>query len=133
MKECIIYWEKARILTRSFPNYVKKLVDIYHVWRESQKNCKKTWVVFGSHENNFKIDFDNLFDIAHADALERIKIEEDKSFLMKQIEPGRPGCLGGVDKKLAEKEERPRQRRLKEDERIVRQRITRCCIYFNHK
>ena len=26
------------------------------------------------------MDLDNLFDIAHADALERMKIEEDKRF-----------------------------------------------------
>lgn len=122
IRECIIYWEKARIPTRAFPNCVKKLVDLYHVWRELQKNCKKTQITFKSRENNFKINLDNLFDIAHADAFERMKIEEDKLFLMKQREPGRPGCLGGVDKKLAEKEERSRQRRLEEEERIVRQR-----------
>jgi len=87
-----------------------------------QKNCKKTQVTFKSRENNFKIDLDNLFDIAHADAFERMKIEEDKLFLMKQREPGRPGCLDGVDKKLTEKEDRSRQRRLEEEERVVRQR-----------
>jgi len=122
IRECIIYWEKARIPTRAFPNCVKKLVDLYDVWRELQKNCKKTQVTFRNREKNFEIDLDNLFDIAHADALERMKIEEDKLFLMKQREPGRPGCLGGVDKKLANKEERSRQRRLEEEERIVRQR-----------
>lgn len=105
IREYIIYWEKARIPTRAFLNCVKKLVDLYHIWRELQKNCKKTQVTFRSRENNFKIDLDNLFDIAHADALERMKIEEYKLFLMKQREPGRPGCLGGVDKKLAKKEE----------------------------
>ena len=45
------------------------------------------------------MDLDNLFDIAHTDALERMKIEEDKIFLHRQIEPGHPGCLAGVDKK----------------------------------
>ena len=122
IRECIIYWEKARIPTRAFPNCVKKLIDLYHVWRELQKNCKKTQITFKSRENNFIINLDNLFDIAHADAFERMKIEEDKLFLMKQREPGRPGCLGGVDTKLAEKEQRSRQRRLEEEERIVRQR-----------
>ena len=33
--------------------------------------------------------FENLFDIAHANALEMISIEEDKQFLMAQREPGR--------------------------------------------
>lgn len=63
-----------------------------------------------------------MFDIVHANAFETMKIEEDKLFLMKQREPGRPGCLGGVDKNMAEKEQRSRQRRLEEEERIVRQR-----------
>ena len=33
--------------------------------------------------------FENLFDIAHANALEMISVEEDKQFLMGQREPGR--------------------------------------------
>ncbi|GBP39267.1 hypothetical protein EVAR_22674_1 [Eumeta japonica] len=48
-----------------------------------------------------------------------MKIEEDKMLLRKQREPGRPGCLGSVDKKLADKEETVRQRRLEEEEWIV--------------
>lgn len=44
ISDCIIYWEEARIPTRAFPNSVKKLVDLYHVWRELQKSCKKTQV-----------------------------------------------------------------------------------------
>lgn len=122
IRECIIFWEKARIPTKAIPNCVKKLVDLYHVWRELQKNCKKTQLTFKNRENNFVEDLDNLFDIAHADAFDRMKIEEDKDFLRKQREPGRPGCLGGIDKKLAEKEERVRQRRLEEEERKVKQR-----------
>lgn len=117
IRECIIFWEKARIPTKALPNCVKKLVDLYQVWRELQKNCKKTQDVYKRREENFQIDLDNLFDIAHADALTRIKIEEDKIFLEKQREPGRPGCLAGVDKKLAEKEERARQRKLEEEKK----------------
>lgn len=120
IRECIIFWEKARIPTRAVPNCVKKLVDLYHVWRELQKNCKKTQDVYKHREEKFQKDLDNLFDIAHAEALQRIKIEEDKIFLQKQREPGRPGCLAGVDKKLAEKEERVRQRKLGEEEKRLK-------------
>ncbi|GBP47494.1 hypothetical protein EVAR_86415_1 [Eumeta japonica] len=74
-----------------------------------------------SHEKRYmkayNSNLDNLFGIAHADAFDRIKIEEDKDFLRKQRETGRPGCLNGIDKKLAKKEERVRQRRLEEEER----------------
>lgn len=63
------------------------------------------------------MNLDNLFDIAHVDVLDRMKIEEDKIFLQRQREQGRPGCLAGVDKKLAEKEERTRQRKIGEEKK----------------
>lgn len=122
IRECIIFWEKARIPTRALPNCVKKLVELYHVWRDLQKNCKKTPIIYRTREKDFEGQLDNLFDIAHANALENIKIDEDKTFLIRQREPGRPGCLAGVDKKLANKEERAMQRRLAEEERKLKQR-----------
>ena len=57
---------------------MKKLVDLYHVWRELQENCKKTQETFKNHENNFVKDLYTVFDIAHADAFDRIKMEKDK-------------------------------------------------------
>ncbi|GBN66944.1 hypothetical protein AVEN_210367-1 [Araneus ventricosus] len=53
--------------------------------------------------------------IAHADALHLMKIEEDRMSLQRQREPGRSGHLGGVDKKLAGKEERTRLRADREE------------------
>ncbi|ESN94171.1 hypothetical protein HELRODRAFT_163957 [Helobdella robusta] len=47
---------------------------------------------------------DNLFDIAHANAIELIQIQEDREFLLAQREPGRRGYMSGVDKNLALKE-----------------------------
>lgn len=67
-----------------------------------KKNVKKIQVTFKNRENNFKIDLDNSFDIAHTDAFERMKIEEDKLFTIKQREPVHPECLSDIDKKLAE-------------------------------
>jgi len=40
-----------------------------------------------------------LFDIAHADALSMIKIDEDKQFLIAQRIKGRQGCMLGVNTK----------------------------------
>ena len=74
-----------------------------HVWRELQKNSTKSQDIHWRRSEQFQIDLDNLFDIAHMDALKRIKIEEDKMFLRRQREPGRPGCLAGLDKKIVEK------------------------------
>lgn len=117
IRECIIYWEKARIPTKSLPNCVKKLVTLYQVWRELQKNAKKTQEVFEQRRQEFLSNLNNLFDIAHADALQLIKINEDKIFLQRQREPGRPGHLAGVDKKLSGKEEKTRLRNIEEEKR----------------
>ena len=65
------------------------------------------------------MELDNLFDIAHADALETMKIEEDKMCLHRHRQAGRPCCLVGVDKKNAEKEERSRQRKVEDEKRKV--------------
>lgn len=117
IRECIIYWEKARIPTKSLPNCVKKLVNLYQVWRDLQKNAKKTQEVFEQRRREFLADLNNLFDIAHADALQLIKINEDKVFLQRQREPGRPGHLAGVDKKLTDREEKTRLRNIDEEKR----------------
>lgn len=115
IRECIIFWDKARIPTRSVPYCVKMLVDLYQVWRDLQKNSLKSNEIHKRREQNFQSDLDNLFDIAHADALQIIKIEEDKIFLQQQREPGRQGSLAGVDQKLSEKEERALQRKIHEE------------------
>lgn len=57
-------------------------------------------------EDLFVIKFDDIFDIAHADALSLIKIESDKQFLIAQRTKGRPGCMLGIDKKNRKLEER---------------------------
>lgn len=117
IRECIIYWEKARIPTKSLPNCVKKLVNLYQVWRDLQKNAKKSQEVFEQRRREFLSELNNLFDIAHADALKLIKINEDRVFLQRQREPGRPGHLAGVDKKLTDREEKSRLRNIEEEKR----------------
>jgi hypothetical protein len=48
--------------------------------------------------------FNDLFDVAHQDALGMIKIPEDKAFLLAQREKGRRGIMAGVDVSLMNKE-----------------------------
>lgn len=85
-----VFWKKAWTYTGAFPNCVKKLVYLYQVWRELRKNCKKTQNIYKRREDDFHLNMDNLFDIAHADALERVKEEEDKIFLERQRKKSRP-------------------------------------------
>jgi len=54
---------------------------------------------------------DDLFDIAHSNAMNTIKIDEDKEFLLLQRQKRRVGCMLGRDVKLAEKEQRKTTRK----------------------
>ena len=56
--------------------------------------------------DSFKDSLQDLFDIAHKDAMTIIKIEEDRQFLKAQREKGRRGSMAGIDVKLAKQEER---------------------------
>lgn len=119
-RECVIFWAKARIPTRALPHCTKKIIDLHSEWRNLQKSAHRRTNTHKERERKFVANLNNLFDVAHADALNMIKIEEDKLFLLHQREPGRRGYLGGVDRKLAAKEERARIRVIKEEEKKMK-------------
>ncbi|GBN02054.1 hypothetical protein AVEN_83833-1 [Araneus ventricosus] len=87
IRECIIFWEKARISTKSLKYFLRKLVNVYQVWKDLQNICKKI--------------------------TRRIQAASTR------ISPNR-GHLGGVDKKLTDKEERARLRVVKEENRRIK-------------
>ncbi|GBM23582.1 hypothetical protein AVEN_196655-1 [Araneus ventricosus] len=103
---CLIFWEKARIPTRATPHCVEKIMKMYNRWRNLQKSACRGSGTQEGNERNFISDLNDLFNIAPANALEIVKIEEDRKFLLSQREPGRRGCLMGIDMKLAKSEER---------------------------
>lgn len=70
--------------------------------------------------DDFIESLDDLFDIAAADALLTMRNEEDKEFLRKQRQKGRPGSMSGIDAKLSGKEKRSKSRMEKEEERRLR-------------
>ena len=51
----------------------------------------------------FQASLCELFDIAHIDALQLIKIPDDQEFLNAQREPRRRGFMAGIDKVLEQK------------------------------
>src|SRR6218665_1751668 len=59
----------------------------------------------------FQDRLDDLFDIAHRDAVSLIKIEEDRLFLEAQREKGRRGTIAGVDRNLTLKKKRVMKRK----------------------
>ena len=97
VRECCIFWEKARIPIRAIQHCIDKLIKLYNEWRSLQKNSTKVGESYRLKEYDFKNKLNLLFDIAHSDALKLIKIDVDRQFLLNQRLPGRPGCLLGKD------------------------------------
>ncbi|KAE9523392.1 hypothetical protein AGLY_015944 [Aphis glycines] len=104
--ECLIYWKKARIPNQDRDNCAKKLKKLYEDLRSLEKNKTKIGNLYRLREKQFEETLDDLFDIAHSNAMNTIKIDEDKEFLLLQRQKGRVGCMLGRDIKLAEKEQR---------------------------
>lgn len=113
-----VFWLQARIPCQSDFRCVDKLIKLYEKWKKIQKTAPNKRSQ-GQKEtvNAFVESLDDLFDIAAEDALETIRIEEDKEFLTMQREKGRPGSMIGVDMTLHGREKRSQTRREKEKER----------------
>lgn len=118
IREVLIFWQKARIPAKDEQNAITKLEKLHVEWRILQKDRKKTSETIKNKFKQFVEKLDDLFDIAHQDALTLMKSEVDKAFLVKQRQKGRPGCMSGVDRKLSRAEEIKAQKEL---ERINRQ------------
>ncbi|XP_025415275.1 uncharacterized protein LOC112686988 [Sipha flava] len=104
--ECLLFWKKARIPTQHHCDVVRKIKNVYESWRSLDKNKTRKSATQQYNEKKFQNSLNNLFDIAHKDAFNIIKIEEDRQFLTLQRQEGRVGYMIGVDKKLCAVEER---------------------------
>jgi len=111
--EVLQFWLKARIPTRKECHIISKIRDLHGQWMSLKKNKSRRTDTQQGKEDAFVGNLQDLFDVAHADALTLIPLEEDKQFLLAQREKGRRGCMGPVDAKLAKREERRHQRDLK--------------------
>lgn len=117
----LIFWNQARIPTREHHKCVTKLLKLHEEYRGHQKrDINQMSAATKSKYDQFFGNLDNLFDIAHADAIIMMRNEEDIAFLELQRQPGRPGSMIGVDQKLADKEERTRLRKEQEDARKLK-------------
>jgi len=104
------FWYKARIPIQEKKNCLTKLEKIFETWRGLKKNKKRQTETQRMWETAFARELDNVFDIAHANALNMITVPEDRDFLLAQREPGRRGSMAGVDMTLAAKEKRAAER-----------------------
>ena len=106
VKEISLFWSKARIPIRDEQNCQTKLEKTFESWRLLKKNKGRKSMTQKTNEQQFTMGLDDLFDIAHANALSMMTIQEDKDFLVAQREKGRKGSMAGIDMKLVAKEKR---------------------------
>ena len=117
VKEIEVIWEKARIPTKKTQHSITKLESLYNDWRALQRNSTRRSKLQEKQEQDFLDKMDNLFDIAHADALQLIQIEEDKLFLENQRRKGRPGSMIGTDRVVFEQEKKQAIRKAQQESR----------------
>lgn len=113
IREVLLFWEKAKIPTKHEKDCIKKLVNLHTLWRNLQKNSSRKSEAQTKKEKALLSTLDNLFDIAHQDALKLLN-EEDRNFLLLQRKEGRVGCMGGVSLKYLQAEARREKRRAAE-------------------
>jgi len=113
----MVFWQKARIPTRQEYNIINKIKDLHNRWQKLKKHSGRKTETQQRNNEEFTCTLDDLFDVAHADAMTIITNEEDRLFLVAQREKGRRGCLGPVDTKLVKLEERRRKRQSEEESR----------------
>lgn len=77
---------------------------------EQSKKCAILLFRVIAKKKKTKENVNNLFDIAHVDALKLMSIQEDQDFLMKQRENGLVGSMTCVDRNVTNKEKRKAQR-----------------------
>ncbi|KAL4097880.1 hypothetical protein QTP88_022583 [Uroleucon formosanum] len=83
------------------------LKKLYEDLRSLEKNKTKIGNLYRLREKQFEETLDDLFDIAHSNAMNTIKIDEDKEFLLLQRQKGRVGSniLNEFDSDTSEFEE----------------------------
>ncbi|KAG8181006.1 hypothetical protein JTE90_024754 [Oedothorax gibbosus] len=65
---------------------------LYEEWRKLQKNATRVSKSQDEKIKTFKSILDDLFDVAHQDALKNTS-DEDRQFLILQRQKGRVGCM----------------------------------------
>lgn len=83
-----------------------KLNKLYNEYLNLKKHMKTPLDSCRMKEEMLKGDLSDLFDIAHKNALEMMKIDEDKNFLIMQREYTRSCGMVGVDENLVAQESR---------------------------
>ena len=103
-------WLKAGLPIRAEQHAIKKLENIHIEWQALQKHKNRPTPGHKKKEAEFVDRLEDVFDIAHADALTLITIPEDRAFLISQRKKGRPGSIGSIDMVHAARSEKAQKR-----------------------
>ena len=82
--EVMTFWVKANIPTSAKPNVVAKLKSVHHDYIRVCKNKHRRSATQMGQEADLTLKTSQLFDIAHDDWERRVKIPEDRHFLIDQ-------------------------------------------------
>lgn len=103
-KKLMIFWAKANIPIIDRINCDRKILKLHGKWTALRKNKHRRTVKQITAESDFKNSLDNVFNIAHQNALNMITLKEDRNFLLQQRKPGRPGSFASKDAIFQKKE-----------------------------
>ncbi|KAK0063546.1 hypothetical protein Bpfe_007187 [Biomphalaria pfeifferi] len=109
-------WNKAGIPTTYDTHVIEKLKSVFEEYGLIKKNKGRASDAQRLREKNFEEKSRKLFDIAHQEAAQLIKIHEDRVFLEDQRST-RQMKMSGIDKQLSKKEDRAGERKHKDEDR----------------
>lgn len=98
------FWERARLPTKNHYKIIAQIEKLFYKWKKMKKSISKPTKTQQDNETAFVVTLDDLFDVAHSDAMTLVTVTEDKEFLSAQREKGRRGCMGAVDVRLYRQE-----------------------------
>ena len=82
------FWDKARIPTKRFDHIIDKIKKLHLLYDTLRKESNKDHPKCLTKRNDFLVSLDDLFDIAHSDAMKITTIQQEKDFLEMQREKG---------------------------------------------
>ena len=116
IEEVVILWCMAAVPITLKKHAIEKLEKLHSSWLLLKKNKGRFSEAQRLRELEYVNKIDTLFDIAHADALTMIRIQEDRDFLLDQ-RLNRKAFMAAEDRELAKKQDRALLRQKEEEER----------------
>lgn len=121
--ETMSFWLKAQIPTQRVDKVINKIEKVHSNWRHLKNESKLKLKCQSAKQKLFSEQLDDLFDIARENALNDLKIKEDRDFLLAQREKGRKGTMGPVDKKFVTRVKERNKKKQQEKERTLNEII----------